>query len=277
MIGFNGGLVGGAANARATSAVSAAGVWTLREQRRAQYGSIWPAVAGPLWTPANITTELWLDAADTPTVKVSAGAVYEWEDKSGNGFHAVQNTTSLRPLLSANSVNGLDSITFNEISPGTHSLATTCNISVSNTYMICFAGGNSTTMNSRLISSGSKTALITINRSSNTVYVNGAIQNGAWATVNTVNVGVLVAPASGNFQFYGNGTSYTNANKAVESWGTLGMGQVEPAAGRVCEVVVAYTASTATRELLEGYLAHKWGFESNLPAGHPYKTDAPTV
>ena len=277
MIGFNGGLIGGAANARATSAVSAVGVWTLNEQRRAQLGSIWPSVAGPLWTPANIDTELWLDAADADTVLVNGGAVEEWQDKSGNDFHAVQVTPSLRPLLSAGSVNGLDSITFNELTTGTHSLATTCNISVSNTYMICFAGGNSTTMNSRLISSGTKTALITVNRNTNTVYVGGPIQNGAWAAVDTVNVGVLVAPASGNFQFYGNGTSYSNASRAVESWGTLGMGQTEPAAGRVCEVVVAYTASTATRELLEGYLAHKWGFESNLPVGHPYKTDAPTV
>jgi len=25
----------------------------------------------------------------------------------------------------------------------------------------------------------------------------------------------------------------------------------------------------------EGYLAHKWGLESNLPSGHPYKTSAP--
>ena len=132
-------------------------------------------------------------------------------------------------------------------------------------------------MNSRLISSGTKVALISVTRTSNTVYVNGAVSNGAWASNNTTNVGALVAPASGNFQFWGNGTNLTNGTRVVESWGTVGMGQVGPAAGRVCELVVALTSSSTTRELLEGYLAHKWGFTSNLPAGHPYKTNAPTT
>ena len=27
----------------------------------------------------------------------------------------------------------------------------------------------------------------------------------------------------------------------------------------------------------EGYIAHKWGLESNLPADHPYKSEPPTV
>ena len=30
-----------------------------------------------------------------------------------------------------------------------------------------------------------------------------------------------------------------------------------------------------TRNRIEGYLAHKWGLTSNLPAGHPYKDIAP--
>ena len=31
------------------------------------------------------------------------------------------------------------------------------------------------------------------------------------------------------------------------------------------------------REKLEGYLAHKWGLEANLPSGHPYKSSPPTL
>ena len=30
-----------------------------------------------------------------------------------------------------------------------------------------------------------------------------------------------------------------------------------------------------TRNRIEGYLAHKWGLTSNLPASHPYKNTAP--
>lgn len=35
--------------------------------------------------------------------------------------------------------------------------------------------------------------------------------------------------------------------------------------------------STTDRQLVEGYLAWKWGLEGNLPAGHPYKNAAPTL
>lgn len=45
MIGFNGGLIGGLANARDTSLLSAVGVWTLNEQRKAKLANLWPIVA----------------------------------------------------------------------------------------------------------------------------------------------------------------------------------------------------------------------------------------
>jgi len=47
MIGFNGGLIGGLANARDTSiSVSVPGVWTLAEQRKAKLANLWPVVGG---------------------------------------------------------------------------------------------------------------------------------------------------------------------------------------------------------------------------------------
>lgn len=43
--------------------------------------------------------------------------------------------------------------------------------------------------------------------------------------------------------------------------------------------VVFYTndGTAATRQKVEGYLAHKWGVTGNLPAAHPYKNLAPTA
>ena len=47
MIGFNGGLIGGLANARDTSiSTSVPGVWTLAEQRKAKLANLWPVVGG---------------------------------------------------------------------------------------------------------------------------------------------------------------------------------------------------------------------------------------
>lgn len=41
-------------------------------------------------------------------------------------------------------------------------------------------------------------------------------------------------------------------------------------------IVLSTTASTETRQRIEGYLAHKWGLAANLPSNHPYKTVGPT-
>jgi len=46
--------------------------------------------------------------------------------------------------------------------------------------------------------------------------------------------------------------------------------------GYMAEVVICDAVLSSTnREKLEGYLAHKWGLESNLPSTHPYKSSAP--
>jgi len=46
--------------------------------------------------------------------------------------------------------------------------------------------------------------------------------------------------------------------------------------GYIAEVVICDALLSGTdREKVEGYLAHKWGLESNLPSTHPYKSSAP--
>jgi surface protein len=51
---------------------------------------------------------------------------------------------------------------------------------------------------------------------------------------------------------------------------------LRPRGGIIAEVLVFdYMLSEADRQRVEGYLAHKWGLESLLPASHPYKTVAP--
>jgi hypothetical protein len=234
------------------------------------------------WTPANITTALWLDADDSATVTVVSGDVSQWDDKSGNGRNATQVTAGKRPFLNSSGVNGKNSILFDNVSAG-EALITTYDQSQSNNYMICFAGNQASTGATRMVASSSKNALISISRSGNCVFVGGNVRDIGWASINTTNIGILLAPSSGNFQFYGNGTDITDANKAVESFGTInfgahgGLNGSEPANGNICEVVVVLESSTSTREKIEGYLAHKWGLTANLPGGHPYKTTAPTV
>lgn len=53
--------------------------------------------------------QLWLDAQDGSTISTSGGQVTQWDDKSGNGFHAVQGDAARQPTV-AGSINGFSAI-----------------------------------------------------------------------------------------------------------------------------------------------------------------------
>ncbi len=42
-------------------------------------------------------------------------------------------------------------------------------------------------------------------------------------------------------------------------------------------ILIKRTLTTDERDKMEGYLAHKWGLEGDLPGGHPYFTNPPTT
>lgn len=51
------------------------------------------------WTPAELTTTLWLEASDSSTITETGGLVSQWDDKSGNDNHATQGTAADQPLF----------------------------------------------------------------------------------------------------------------------------------------------------------------------------------
>ena len=55
--------------------------------------------------PVRTGLALWLDAADSATVITSGGSnVTQWNDKSGNGRNATQNTVSNQPSYQSNGI-----------------------------------------------------------------------------------------------------------------------------------------------------------------------------
>ncbi len=57
-----------------------------------------------LWTPADISTALWLDASDAATITLNAtNTVSQWNDKSGNGRNVTQNTLTNQPYYHSTS------------------------------------------------------------------------------------------------------------------------------------------------------------------------------
>lgn len=59
-----------------------------------------------------IQTVLWLDAADTGTILSSSNLVSQWNDKSGNGYNATQETGARQPATSVRTLNSKNVIDF---------------------------------------------------------------------------------------------------------------------------------------------------------------------
>ncbi len=70
-------------------------------------------------------------------------------------------------------------------------------------------------------------------------------------------------------------SSFANISPTV-TYDLCGYGSVYFFSGDICEVIIYNSSLSSTdREKVEGYLAHKWGLTSSLPASHPYKSSAP--
>lgn len=69
-----------------------------------------------IFTPTDIEgLSLWLDASDTSTITEDGDLVVVWSDKSGDGNDAVRNTESQSPTTNANTIGGLNVLTFDGI------------------------------------------------------------------------------------------------------------------------------------------------------------------
>lgn len=238
-----------------------------------------------LWTPAQITTALWLK---------EEGTAASWTDHSGNNRHAAQATPANQPSL-ANTLNGLTVRTFDGVSDSmTHPVLATDPTALTlafvfrdessssgviwghrseGTRLIQLTSQSSTEIRLQMRSStsglievsASKSAsswtmvVATFNKSGNSHRLH---INGVTGTANTTNFG------AGTFNASINTLGATNA----------GSGAVSNFGGRIAEGIITTAAeSQNTIDRLFGYLAHKWDLMASLPGDHPYKTTPPTV
>jgi hypothetical protein len=247
-----------------------------------------PAQYG-LWSPANITTALWLDAADASTVTTVSGAVSQWNDKSGNARHATQGTAGSRPAYSATSLNSLPGFTFDG-SDDFLALPNSTMPSAQSSVFAVFKTG-SALVTGRLIGRSYNAEGWTLN-TLNT----GAVR----LRVNTTNAIATTIATSSSYiaagiydQVNTSASIYDNTPVTAAETGAITYGASDTTAigaatvsgsfpiasfnGVMSEIIVIHSAaSTDTRQRIYGYLAHKWGLTANLPNDHPYKTVGPT-
>lgn len=246
-----------------------------------------------IWTPAElgVSLALWLDADDSSTITLNGSTVSQWRDKSGNNRHANQATAAKQPLYLTNGINGRNVLSFDGNNKSL--FASSAVINLPQPFSRFIAG--------QFLSKANKSVLIDTDTSNNQgVFYNG--EGGAnWVVANGV------APS---FAAYSYGTrDFLNhqhmhiINGAASYWGLDGSNITGPVnsgpsgqlgvrighvrtelsggyafQGLVSEIVfVSGVISTSDRQKLEGYLAWKWGTTANLPSGHPYKINPPTI
>jgi hypothetical protein len=252
-----------------------------------------------LWTPAEITTALWLDAADSSTLfdattggslVTADGAVARWEDKSGNGRHATQSTIGFRPLRKSAILGGKDVLRFDGVDDlmAIPAFSATAGISCFAVFVsrrttqnrdggIVFASsqnassdhfggapGQAGTWFSSFFSTSRPMLSATNFTVPGTPYLTQETQTGT-AIQGRVNAVTQLTPAA---TFNGSPDTFLIAFSKFTS-------VVYFANKDYCEVVFVQSPTTDTQQLLEGSLMWKWGLQSNLPANHPYKNAAP--
>ena len=218
------------------------------------------------WTPADIDTALWFDAADASTIIESGGDVSQWNDKSGNGDNAIWSGS--KPTYELGAFNGKDSIYFD----GTDLLQISgFNLDLS-PFTIIFVGEGV------LSSAGLNNIPRFYFNNSNISYFYSS--TAGWAEDRTKRLLSWSFDGVNSHTIHRNASSTATATQAATSGlvndYVIGRGGSNYSDGRFCEyIVLRRNATTAERQKLEGYLAHKWGLTANLPADHPYKTAVP--
>lgn len=243
------------------------------------------------WTPARISTALWLDAADSSTIIESGGTVSQWSDKSGNEINTNQSTTASKPLFNPSGLNSLPSIDFDgnddflNFPSGFLFGATAVSVAFvllgplqPNDPIFAPRDTNRTGLELVYTSAVNWPTLIRVNN------VN-KILSGLWSTNETPTITTI--QANTNFT-----SGWLNGNiisafdptgiTALNFNGIYSLGKYAGNIGSFCGemkisefIISSNTWSLEIRQKIEGYLAHKWGLTANLPSGHPYKNNPP--
>lgn len=247
-----------------------------------------------LWTPANITTALWLDAADASTITQSGGTVSQWNDKSGNNRHVSQAISSRQPAYSATGLNSKPAIDFDGTDDYLKNAAFQPAGAIS-----CFLVFNRDSVGGVFVNTQRTNGIFEINGA-----VGGGYRNVTFTATGAMSpsIGFDIAGGGTNqniilgIQYDGSGSTAADFiarldgdNQAIvdssglgfvsETGFSVGGRPVQNLAyynGRISELIfIQSQAALLDIQKTEGYLAHKWGLTANLPSNHPFKTNPP--
>jgi hypothetical protein len=265
-----------------------------------------------LWDPLQFGTSQFLAGyrlMDTnganagAEITQSSGSISQFNDWSGNGRHATQSTGSLQPTYSSTSFPGsLPGASGN--TNGYGGLRYTGGLGLSTGDIVdCWAVVTIETTpsaaNTRVVSLAAATGFdfdggaaipIAADASRTIAAYKGGVGYLNRSSAVTANAGVVLGAlwTTTSQTEYVNGTAGTASGQGWDSSSLitrLGLGCYANADtfGEALRSVMAEfvflkgPTNSTDRQLVEGYLAWKWGLQANLPGGHTYAGAAPTV
>jgi hypothetical protein len=255
------------------------------------------------FTPVQVSgCQLWLDAADSSTMTLSGSNVTQWNDKSGNGRNAIGNIGT-----GTYSSTGLNSLPTVQITP-TGNMVSSIPAGRFSNGIVVFVVFQKTGANNTADTIVTRTATNSIpspfdiyggiNQPTVTIRIVGDGTNYRSGSDNPNSVTRLTSPTIWSVSIFSttpanwiesvNGTSRTLTLSSLSGNGNYGDNanffyigtrgdNFTKMTGNISEII-AYNASlfsTEQRQQVEGYLAHKWGLTSSLPATHPFKKIRP--
>jgi hypothetical protein len=269
----------------------------------------WPTSAASAWSPSDLADLFAWYKADAITGLTNNDPVSTWSDSSGNGYD-VTASGSDRPTYKTNTLNSMPVVEFN----ATHWLAASTaadwkflHDSTGSSVFVVFRYTRTDRMGlvwTAPYSSGTVGYTFGSDFSSKVNHVITRGVGGSFVAISvpgTPAINLVInadhvlgcvcdpsnATAADRSSLRLNGgaeakvNTYTNAPSTANPYAPLTLGRVgnsgmDGLEGYIAEVVVCNAIlSNSDREKVEGYLAHKWGLESNLPSTHPYKSIAP--
>lgn len=239
------------------------------------------------WSPTEISTVAWWDASDTSTIEHTSNTVSQWKDKSGNGVNLTVPSNSVAPTTNTRTLNNLnvmeyagtdsglvnDSFSFDRTNQDfLISLIFRIDSSPVNVQHFLFHLTNVTSPGKRMMvrSTNNDTGLQVYGGDGTNAKVFGASGLSLQGSSSLITI-KLDSSASSFIRV--NGAEKASGDSGNYAFNLFKLGTNELGAFAVegfFAECVAYTDDTMV-EKIEGYLAHKWGQESSLDAGHAYK------
>lgn len=241
-----------------------------------------------LWNPADDGCPLWLESFDPTTLVLDGSSlVQQWNDKSGNGYHATQSTASMRPGYSSTGLNGYPALIFDGTDDGI-----VCPVPAgtfpSELFFVSVLQktGAATTYEARPANrdeNGNKAAPLD-GYNSTILAGDGTNQSiySRFADMRTLTAPTILAWGlkAGVCYDRKNGINYISYPLTIygDTSNQVWLGTREDGVtffrGNLSAVIACGMTSI---EKAEGYLAHQLGLAGNLPVSHPYKSNPPIV